>query len=71
MRDDGRDFKGIAGCVLPGLQKLVNWDYDLLSIADLNGLEFQQFRFSADFRRNKEFFALKEIKFSEFLQKIT
>lgn len=39
----GKDFKGIVNCVSVGQQKLVNWDYNLLPMADLSRLEFAKF----------------------------
>lgn len=39
----GKDFKGIAGCVTLGWQKLMNWDYALLPMEDLSRLEFKEF----------------------------
>ena len=50
----GKDFKGIAGCVSLELQKLVNWDYNLLPMADLSRLKFRKFNDApATFHRGK------------------
>lgn len=55
----GKDFKGICGCAAVELQKLVNWDYNLLPMADLSGLEFGSFKDApATFHRGK--FAVDE-----------